>query len=217
MATDKLIISYSGSLACFDPAFPYTNKLFTFRNYSINNPDTRSAYFIFNGLKCFIEKYPEMKDRVELHLWGLIDTANKIQAEKMGINSLVKISGYLTKQESLEKLLNTDLLFLPLERGVNSHEPYALPGKMFEYFKSEKPILALCTESECSRLLLKSGLGIICNPMDAENMADKIKFLIENKNELNKLYKADLDFIKNNFSPQILTKQLADIFKKELE
>ena len=28
---------------------------------------------------------------------------------------------------------------------------------------------------------------------------------------------ADLDFIKNNFSPQILTKQLADIFKKELE
>jgi glycosyltransferase involved in cell wall biosynthesis len=64
---------------------------------------------------------------------------------------------------------------------------------------------------------LKSGLGIICNPMDAENIAEKIKFLIENKNELNKLYKADLDFIKNNFSPQILTKQLADIFKKELE
>src|SRR5688572_4902108 len=204
MVSDKLIISYGGSLACFDPSIPYRNKLFTFRNYSVNNPDTRSAYFLFNGLKCFMEKNPELKDRVELHLWGLIDPGNIRQADEMGINGIVKISGYLNKQESLEKLSRTDLLFLPLERGVNGHEPYALPGKMFEYFKSGKPILALCTESECSRLLLKSGLGIICDPTDAESLADRLKFLVLNKDELSKLYQADLDFIRNSFSPQIL-------------
>ena len=93
---------------------------------------------------------------MQLRLWGNVDSRNGLQAKKLGISDMVKIEGYKQKEESLALLRSCDLLFLPLESETKAGKPLFIPGKLFEYLKIGKPVLALGGQSDCIDILKKS-------------------------------------------------------------
>ena len=119
-------------------------------------------------------------------------------------------SGYLPKQESLNKLQQADLLFLPLERAsIKGNKTLFIPGKLFEYLNSRKPILALCEDSDCKDILLKSGLGICIEPDNFEEIASFLNFIIHDSSSIKNI-QANEDYIET-FSFANKTKELAKV------
>ena len=225
MGSSKLTplrIGYAGYLQYFEPGNRRSLAFFSwakqwFWTYRVDNLDcsTRSAYYLFRGIKYLKENYKVTADDLQIELWGLIDKGNKNLAETLGIDEFVCIDGYLPRNGSLERLNKCDVLFLPLESEGKGQKSLFVPGKLYEYLKLRKPVLALAGKSDCTEILMKSGLGIFANPYDEEAVAEKLWKLIMARERLNSMYVPDYDYI-NNFHFPKLTSRLASLFDEVL-
>lgn len=189
-----------------------------FWDYKVTNINhhTRSGYFLLRALKLLREQKPEIAAKIEINWWGMIAEGNVKQAEKFGVGDLVVTEKYFPKAESYKKLQACDLLFLPLETPKDGQDPLFIPGKLYEYLKFGKPILALGTQSDCVNILKRSGLAIICDPFNPQEVADQLAFLVQHKEELPERHKPDLEYIQTNFSFKRLSERLSDIFQEVL-
>jgi len=212
MDTNKIIIAYSGSLGYFHPEHASGNRLFSYRNFSINDPSTRSAYYLFLALQNFQKNFPDLANKIVFDFWGLIDKRNIALANEFEINQIVRFEGYLTKDESMKRLSRADAFFLPLESGVGKHQPYALPGKLYEYLKLGKPVLALCEKSECSEILEKAGIGMIHHPKEIDAIVGTLKEIASTNFANRSNFVLNKDYVEQNFDGKVLTKQLVNIF-----
>jgi len=106
---------------------------------------------------------------------------------KFAIENNVKLWGYLSHQTCLEKLNQMDALcFILDDRNKNSAN--TIGGKVYEYLRLKKPILALAPEKgEAADLILKTKSGKVISPHHTNRICmvltdwinDKIAF--ENK------------------------------------
>lgn len=219
MAISALKIRYSGSLNAYFPkkeatAFKrfFTDYFWTFNNRNID-ASTRSAYFLIEAVRHLKDNHNIQPSQLKIELWGNIEVGNLQQIKSNGVEAYFEIGGYLPKELSLKKLLDSDLLFLPLEKSNTSeHQTLFIPGKLFEYLNTGKPILALCEPSDCRTILENSGLGICVDPDNPILIANCILTYI-NQPELLQLHKANKAYIEQ-FSFLNKTKELASIFDK---
>jgi len=214
-----IIIGYSGSLAYYNPSAKiYRNSFirdwFWTYNHLSTDPSTRSPFFLFQAVLYLKNVYKIDGKQIQLHLWGNIDERNKLQAKNLAISDIVKIEGYKQKEESLAKMKSCDLLFLPLESETKASKPLFIPGKLFEYLKMGKPVLALGGQSDCTEILKKSGLGIIFESQDTKAIADQLVSFISDKDLLDK-YIPDNDYI-GQYSFENITRKLAAVFNEAL-
>lgn len=217
MATKQIKICYSGSLSAFKKQgsrnrikqflFDY---FWTFNNRNIDS-STRSAYYLIMAVKHLKEVHQITPHQLSIELWGDIHKDNWQQMLAHNVETYFKIEAYFPKEISLSKLQGSDLLFLPLEKSnTTEHQTLFIPGKLFEYLNTGKPILALCEPSDCRTILENSGLGICVDPADPLKIADCLLSFI-NQPELLNNYKADTKYI-SQFSSANKTQELAAIF-----
>lgn len=218
MATKKLIIAYSGSLDAYDGnkfKKHLSNILKWFWTYKNNTVDssTRSAYYLIKAVRILKDNYNIQPNQIGFQFWGNIDTLNKTQSEKEGVADFFEFGGYLSKLESLNRLAEADMLFLPLEKSNTSEiGTLFIPGKLFEYLNTGKPILGLCETSDCKMILENSGLGICCAPDNSKEIAQTLYNIIINQINI-KLIKANQTYIQS-FSFIKKTEELAKVFDK---
>lgn len=212
-----LRIAYSGTLNGFDPSVAqkkqhWTNWFWTYRNDQVD-ATTRSGYYFIKAIQLLAEKYNVSPDAIQADWWGAIDPLNKEQIAKAGLEKYFTIDGYITKEASLQRLSQASLLFLPLERAKQKgRRTLFIPGKLYEYLKTGKPVLALCEPSDCRDILERSGLGIFADPASPEDIAAKLYALI-NDPALVKNCRPDINYI-NSFSFREKTRELAEVFNK---
>ena len=217
MAEPKLKIGYAGTLISYHPG-PKPNALWRWVKdwiWTYRFPDiafeTRSGYFLFKGIQRFKEKYPELAGRLEVKLWGLIDPGNNAQVKSMGISDIVSIEGFFNKPESAARILASDVLFLPLETG---EDPLFIPGKIFDYLKQGKPVFILGNQSDCTDILIRSGLGFMVDPYNADSIADALQDLVLHRDELPNRHKVDWAYLEENFHFKNLAAQLGKVFEE---
>ena len=227
MATNKnLKISYGGLLPDVDT---YTKdqdienisglrKYFQiFRNINVN-PGTRSAYYLFKALSMLKKENTEAFNKLELEFWGNIYPGNVSLVKEEKLEDAVKILVFLPYEESLKKLKDSDVLFLPLETKSKAQEPLNIPSKLFEYLELEKPILSLVKDSDCKDILQKSGLAKIVEADSIDEIKDSFLQLIEEweQGKLKGKYKADKEYIKN-FSAESISLKFKKLALKVLD
>lgn len=206
-------IGYAGSLAGYSDTSVKMEKkkpLFTTYRNNFFLSSTRSGYFFFKGLEILKKEYHFSEKEIQVHFWGNIHPLNKEQIKEFGIQDIVTIEGYKSKKETQELLASFDILFLPLELNSKDHQTLFIPGKVFEYLSMRKPILLLSEESDCKEIVQKSNLGIFANPIDPQNIADKLKKIIEDKSLLLNLQPNE-SYIQSCSFKQ-MTKQIASVF-----
>lgn len=224
MGIDKINIAYAGTLAGVEEA-QLKNKKKSFLNglkslfwtYSNNSVDfsTRTGYYLIKAV-AELKKKKITSEHLQINLWGNISEINVRQIKENGVEEYFKIEGYLSKEESLQRLNQADLLFLPQEISVTrAHRTLFIPGKLYEYLNARKPILALADSSDCYEIIKKSGLGILCSPNDSSEIAEIIFGLFEDTswkdiNNINEELIQSYDF-KNK------AKQIAEIFNEVLK
>ncbi|MCO5237724.1 MAG: glycosyltransferase [Chitinophagaceae bacterium] len=209
-------IAYSGSLDGFDPKTRKRNRNFlcrwfwTFNNDTVD-ASTRSGYYLIQAIKILRDKYQVKPNDIQVDWWGKIDVLNMKQVAEENLEAYFIYGGYLPKQESLNRIAKADLLLLPLERSkIPNRGTLFIPGKLYEYLNTGKPVLALCETSDCKTILEKSGLGIFAPPDNPMEIATVLLKILSKEMELSS-FKANKKFIQQ-YSFINKTRELADIF-----
>ncbi|MDR7334170.1 glycosyltransferase [Roseateles asaccharophilus] len=91
-------------------------------------------------------------------------------AAEFGIQDVVHEQGRVTHTAALRLMMDADLVFLPVPNGFYARA--SLPGKLFEYLGSGRPILAAApADSEVARVIEDVGGGRQIGPGDVEAAA----------------------------------------------
>jgi glycosyltransferase involved in cell wall biosynthesis len=205
MEKEQLVIGYAGTLGAFDPDQQQSKGLLSglkkwIWTYNAESVDftTRTGYFLLKGIVAFKENYPELYPSLKVYLWGKIAALNVQQVKKMGLEDCVLIEGYISKEKSIERMNECDVMYMPLESELNGQQPLFIPGKVYEYIQHHKPVLALTGPSDCREILERSGLACIAAPREANAIADQLAFLVSNKRVLKDIFKPDTAYIESH-------------------
>jgi glycosyltransferase involved in cell wall biosynthesis len=115
---------------------------------------TASPRFLLDA----IEQLPEeVRAQVEVRFVGRIADSERPMLERANCN--VTILGFMPQAEALKSMEKTDYLLLTMTNDIS------VPGKLFEYMASGKPILAVTTPGgEVDRILRETGAGVSAPP-----------------------------------------------------
>ena len=105
-----------------------------------------------------VRRHPAMKKSIRIMHAGHYDEREmKVLRNKYGLGDRISWLGYLPKAKAFRALAGADILYFGLRKV---HEYNILPGRIFDYFLSGKPILAVAPpDSEAFALLGEYDLG----------------------------------------------------------
>lgn len=173
---------------------------------------TRSHYFLMDALERVLERQPDLADRLELHLAGVLSETDRRVAAKL---SIVHLHGYMAHAESIGLLRGADLVFLPMQDLPRGQRAGLVPGKTYEYLAAERPILAAVPQGDAREILEESGAAIICDPADVEAMAAAIEEEVARK-RAGRPSRRPRPEVLGRFERRHLTNELAKVFDSVL-
>jgi len=137
---------------------------------------TRSHVFLVHAVERLLEERPELRSRVEIHLAGVLSSADREVASR---SPVVHLHGYLRHTESIALLRSADLLFLPMQDLPAGRRSSTVPGKTYEYIASGRPILAAVPEGDARDILEAVRTAHFCRPGDSAEIARAISAEID--------------------------------------
>lgn len=146
------------------------------------------------------------KDRIDIRLAGKVDAEIVEAIKDAGLEPNLSLLGYISHDDSVQELKNADMLILPLRQEPEYKK--ALPGKIFEYLASLKPVLGIGQEDgAAAQLLNKSNAGIMLDWPRGEEMAD---FISKVRNGEFKSLGTGIE----KYSRRNLTKKMIELFEQ---
>ncbi|HYE78265.1 MAG TPA: hypothetical protein VEI97_09780, partial [bacterium] len=125
----------------------------------------RSPEPLLEAIALLKAQEPALWDAAELRWVGNVDRAYLDHAARLGIQNLVH-EGFVEHRTALEYQLGADLLLL-LTEGM-------LTGKVYEYLRAGRPILAIGESPDLAELLQRHGAGQVFPRDDVEGIANFI-------------------------------------------
>jgi len=189
--TDKFTITYTGSF----------------------QGDQTPECFI-EAVKLLLEKFSQIRKWLKILFIGTFRKRDLDLFNQSSIGDVINVRNYTTYQEALQFQMKSDILLLiistPIERGGSQ----VYTGKIFEYLRSQKPILAIVPEQGiAAQLIQKLGAGTVVNSQDIQGIVAAIKKLFDRWKENSLKVKFPLQDIQQ-FERKNLTRQLTGVFNK---
>jgi glycosyltransferase involved in cell wall biosynthesis len=188
---EKFVIAYTGSL------------------YGL-----RTGEKFFSALKEVIEANPELQTKIKVLFAGLPSKKAVFLIEKFGLKNIVRLLGYKSHQESLELMVNADVLLLIMsaeEIYDAKTGPLTIPGKVFEYLGAKKPILAIAPLGAVADIMNSTKSGVIVPPWNIDAIGQAILKLFQDwKSGTLK----DVESNISEYNRKALTQKLVNIFQK---
>ncbi len=140
-------------------------------------------------------------EKFKIRFLGTIGPAIKKSIEQNGLIDITEYIGFLPYKEMLNALLNADYLL------VCATEKRHVPGKLFEYLRTGKPIIAFGQDNEeVNQILKESNAGMLFKYDEDVN-----KFFNSAHS-----FKSDLNTIKK-FDRKIIAQNLTEILDKVVQ
>lgn len=96
---------------------------------------------------------------------GTVDNEVIEASHRAGLRDIVRTTPSVPHQEALAAMATSTLLLLSVAPGRDANG--RIPGKLFEYLSSGRPILALCEESsDVASIIRETGGGLSASPFD---------------------------------------------------
>lgn len=179
--------------------------------YGIRNPKP-----ILKAIKNLIDQNKIDRNRIKLSLsWceNAKEWSNYIV--DLQLEDIVEFIGYVSHKESLQIAYRADILLLIVGPGEKNKAMY--PGKLFEYLRLNKPILALSPkESVVDKLINNFGVGINIDFDDIDALEDAIAYFYKNW-ENSELSNLEITGKVEKFERRFLTKKLITIFNETIK
>lgn len=200
----------------FDPAdfhldgVPLINKKDKMRiTYSGTFIDKRTPKYFLRALYKVFQEQPELRTKIEACFVGHFRQENLKLVQKLGLQDVVRVVGYVDHNECVRYLVSSDVLWLIIGKGKG--EDMMSTGKLFEYFGARKPILGCVPDGIAKMAIQDSGAGVVVDPYDVEAIASAIKDLYK-RYEAGELRGPNEEFVEK-FNRKRLTADLARTFE----
>jgi hypothetical protein len=152
---------------------------------------------------------PSFAKDVEIDLYGVID--NGVKEALMDLDALSEkcnFHGTVSHREVLNVYGNSTVLLMFMNKSANATGH--IPGKLFEYLATRKPILALGdSEGDAARIIGESGAGIVLEWDDQKNIRSWLNSLYDSFRQ-GKMQLTSAGKIRK-YQRQELTRQLIDV------
>ena len=165
-------------------------------------------YFL-KAFKELTKERPDVTENIEIHFIGHLRKENKKLVKKLKLFENVFDHGYLDHKDALRYLISLDVLWVMLGEG-NSMDMVSA-GKLFEYFGSEKPIIATVPDGASKTAAENYKASFICSPYNVEDIK-KLILKIHKLYKMNSLPQPDLEFV-GTHNREKLTEQLIQEFQ----
>ena len=184
---------------------PKTNDKFIIGHYGLLN-HLRNPKNFWKALADLCEENTDFNDKLEIHFSGNIDGEVLAEIEAYPqLKEKVKQLGYISHGQVLQQYNEADVLLLLLFNSKSGVGNY--PGKIFEYFAAQKPILVFGPEgSDTQRLISDSQTGSYFS-YEEQNIENEILNFF---NVRSKLVSSDI----SRFSRENLAGELSDLLNK---
>ena len=161
--------------------------------------------------KC--RKDSEFKKLMKIRLVGKTDEQILKSIEGAGLNGNLENLGYQPHAVAVEQQRKASLLILPLRKEPEYKA--VLPGKLFEYLASWRPVLGIGqTDGAMSMILNNTKTGLVLNWDDRKSIERYIDLCWEN-HLAGSLSVEDADI--SQFTRRNLTRRMAQLFDKLIE
>ena len=169
----------------------------------------RNPVGLWQAIHDLIDENDAIKAAVKIDLFGTVSDAVRKDIARFGLQHHVQLHGYVDHAKAVEKQRASQVLLL-LE--IDSDETKAiLPGKLFEYMASGRPIMAIGPEgSAVETLLSETQSGTYHSHHDIAGLKAQVMQLFNSYSKGN--LKSDQRNIEQ-YSRRALTGRLADLIK----
>lgn len=156
--------------------------------------------------------------RFQVHIYGQNPRAFVLgsYASDPVLETMVAFHPFLSYRDSLRELMRADALLLYIPSGKNAES--VLTGKIFDYLRCGKPILAIVPPAGlAAELVLKAGTGLVADHQDQTGIADNVLKLYQlwQSGKLSEI-KADSEYV-SQFSRQKLAQRLATLIEESIQ
>lgn len=138
------------------------------------------------------------------------------RVEELGLEGVVRFRSYLPHREALEAMCGSDalLLSIPDVEEIRHH----IPGKLFEYIGSGRPILLLGPpDGDAARIVTRESAGMVSGFRDVNAIRSALENLIHQKMEGGVPGTGAITASDHPFSRITLTEKLARLIRCEEE
>ena len=157
----------------FELLKPSSKSKFTIVHAGIFGLD-RLPENLFKVLKELCEDSEDFNNDLSLDLYGMVDFSIKESLTKYGLNKNTNYNGTIPRSTILQKLIDADLLLLPLNKSDNILG--RIPGKLFEYLRSFVPIICLGPkQSDVSKIITEINAGRVFDYEEIGILKDFVK------------------------------------------
>lgn len=133
----------------------------------------RNPPILWEALKELCDEVPGFKDKLVIRLIGNTDISVKGELERLDLMKNADFQGYMPHKEVLKQQKSSQVLLLLLNNTPNVLG--VVPGKLFEYMATGRPILAIGpSEGDSARIIRGSGAGAVVGFEEKEEMKKAI-------------------------------------------
>ena len=145
--------------------------------YGERQPDS-----FLKAVRLAMDEKPELAQVLDLQFQGGLNKEHEALISELNVQDQITNFGYIPHKDAVQNLMKADVLWFII--GHKTHSDKVTAGKIFEYFGTSKPILALLPEGSGKTLLKNYGSSYIAPPYDIEEIKQKLFKLYEDwKNE----------------------------------
>ncbi|MFQ3296069.1 MAG: hypothetical protein ACI9JT_002267 [Polaribacter sp.] len=197
----------------FDDEFVAAENLSLDTKFSISYigllPKQSNPKLLFKVLKALCDENLTFKKDLQLNFIGDISAEVSVEIKKNKLIENTSFVGYVSHQQAIEYQTKSQVLLLLIPNVKNNKG--ILTGKLFEYLKAKRPILAIGPEKgDLAAILKETNAGIIVN-FDAE---EKLKLQMLELYQKYKEEKLKVNSVNiNKYHRKELTKDLAALLK----
>lgn len=177
---------------------------------------TRSHAVLLEAIDRWIVRRPEISGELELVLVGQTSKEDRDCAEQSSVARLVRFTGYVSHQESVDLVRTADLLFLPMHNLPLGKRSRIVPGKTYEYLASGRPILAAVPDGDARDFLSKARSALLCRPDDRGGMSEILDKVYTDWKHGHVTVSCDESYV-SSFERKTLTRALAEVFSNVLK
>lgn len=139
-AKDVSVLYYGYDEADFEGKQPQMDQKFTIVHTGLLGHD-RSPDNLLKVCQELSAEQPEFAQDLALKWIGQVDFSVIEKAKELGLEGNLNLVGTVDRNAAIQATLNAQLLLLPLNKAENIKG--RLPGKLYEYLRSRRPIIVL--------------------------------------------------------------------------
>lgn len=153
-------------------------------------------------------------DAFTLQFIGRFGAEIRAMFEHPALQRNITVREYLPHSESVRHLFQSDALLMIVDDFVGNDE--IVPGKVFEYIGSGKPIITIAPEGAVAEVIRETGSGLVADARDIERIADIVFTFYQAWKEKRPAIQQNRDAI-TRYERKEITRQLASLLDEVTE